>query len=286
MSAIAFTKMHSAGNDFVVIDRRQNPVALPAAWLRAVADRRRGVGCDQVILIEEADGGPGGGAGSGAEVRFRFHNADGGEVGACGNGTRCVADKLMRETGAGTLIIATAAGILAAEQTQAGDVRVNMGPAQTDWAAIPLASEADTLCLDVAAGPLEGPVAVGIGNPHCVFFVKDATAVDLEALGPGIETHAMFPERTNVEVVSSAGNGALRMRVWERGVGITPACGSGACAVVVAARRRGLVEAGPVGIRADGGDLLAEWREDGDVLLSGPVATSFEGILTQDGNPA
>jgi diaminopimelate epimerase len=269
---IAFTKMHGLGNDFVVVDRRKGGAPLDAGQIQAITDRHRGIGCDQLVLIEAA-------AKDGADVALRFYNQDGGESGACGNGTRCAAALVMAETGADTLAIRTAAGLLKAEKRPGGLYAVNMGPARTDWREIPLAREEDTLKVRLSVGPLADPAAVNMGNPHCVFFVDDAEAVDLETYGPQIEHHPLFPERANVEVASVAGKDRIRMRVWERGAGITLACGSGACATGVAASRRGLTGR-KVEIEVDGGGALTvEWRDDGDVILTGPVATSFTGTF-------
>jgi len=274
---IAFTKMHGLGNDFVVIDRRKGGVAPTAGQMRHIADRHRGIGCDQLVLIEPP-------ASAAADVAFRFYNQDGSESGACGNGTRCTAALVMAETGADRLAIETPAGPLAAEKRPGGLYAVNMGAARTGWRDIPLAKEMDTLTVPLTVGPLTDPVAVGMGNPHCVFFVDDAEAVDLETFGPQIEHHPLFPERTNVEVAAITGKDRIRLRVWERGVGITLACGSGACATGVAASRRGLTGRN-VEIAVDGGGVLSvEWRADGDVILTGPVAYSFTGeIDAEDG---
>ena len=268
---IPFTKMHGLGNDFVVIDRRATPVTLATDRIRAIADRRRGVGCDQLVLIDPPTNGR-------ADVFLSFHNPDGGEAGACGNGTRCVAAALMTETGKPNVKIETAAGLLSAETRADGVIAVDMGPARLDWQDIPLREEADTLSLPIALGPLADPTAVSVGNPHCVFFVDDAEAVDLETYGPTVEHDPWFPERTNVEVASVLGPDRLRLRVWERGTGITLACGSGACATAVAAHRRGLTGR-RVDLQLDGGDLSVDWRDDGHVVLAGPVATSFSGTL-------
>jgi len=272
---IAFTKMHGLGNAFVVIDRRKGGAAPSARQIRHIADRHRGIGCDQLVLVEP----PSNTTANGADVAFRFYNQDGSESGACGNGTRCAAALVMGETGAERLAIETAAGPLAAEKRPGGLYAVNMGAARTGWRDIPLAREMDTLTVPLTVGPLADPVAVGMGNPHCVFFVDDAEAVDLETFGPQIEHHPLFPERTNVEVASIIGKDRIRLRVWERGVGITLACGSGACATGVAASRRGLTGR-TVAIAVDGGGVLTvEWRAEGDVILTGPVAYSFTGEI-------
>jgi len=271
MTGIDFTKMHGLGNDFVVVDGRTVPVAIGEAEARAIGDRRRGVGFDQLLILEPAVDGN-------ADLFMRIRNPDGSEAEACGNGTRCVAARVMAETGRDRLNIETVAGVLETSMGADGLVTVDMGPANLDWADIPLASAADTLKLDLELGPLSGPVAVNIGNPHMVFLVDDAEAVDIAALGPELEHHPLYPERTNVEVCSPLGPDMLRMRVWERGAGITQACGSGACAAAVAAHRRGLTGR-RVEIVLDGGPLVIEWRDDNHVLMTGPTATSFSGTL-------
>ena len=271
MTAIPFTKMHGLGNDFVVLDARRGPLRIGARQARAIADRHTGIGCDQVIVIEPPANGL-------ADVFMRIRNADGGEVAACGNGTRCVAAMIMKEKNSTHAVIETAAGVLDAQAKADGLIAVDMGLAATDWRDIPLAGPADTLHLDIAAGPLSDPVAVNMGNPHAVFFVDDAEAVPLDSLGPQIERHEMFPRATNVEVAQVLSGSEIRLRVWERGVGITLACGSGACAALVAASRRGLTGRA-ADVVVDGGRLGIEWLDDGHVRLTGPVAVSFTGTL-------
>ncbi len=273
MTAIPFTKMHGLGNDFVVLDARRARVRIGARQARAIADRHTGVGCDQVIVIEPPANGL-------ADAFMRSRNADGGEVAACGNGTRCVAAMIMKEKHSTRAVIETAAGVLDARAKADGLIAVDMGPAAADWRDIPLAGPADTLHLDIAAGPLSDPVAVNMGNPHAVFFVDDAEAVPLASLGPQIERHEMFPRATNVEVAQVLSGSEIRLRVWERGVGITLACGSGACAALVAASRRGLTGRA-ADVVVDGGRLGVEWLDDGHVRLTGPVAVSFTGTLDQ-----
>ena len=264
-SGLPFVKMHGAGNDFVIIDSRGRPAVTSPALARAMGDRHRGVGFDQ--LAEIRDGA------AADEIALDFWNADGSRAGACGNATRCVAWMILKETGRDQLHVRTERGRLLARRDGEGGVSVNMGPPRLDWRQIPLAREADTLHL-----PLKGdPAAVNMGNPHCVFFVEDAEAVDLPRRGPQLENDPLFPERCNIEFVSRLGPDRLRMRVWERGTGITLACGSGACAVAVAAHRRALTGRKVV-IEADGGTLIADWREDG-VWLSGPVAHVFDATL-------
>jgi diaminopimelate epimerase len=261
---LPFLKMHGAGNHFVIIDSRGRSGVTTEGLARALGDPARGVGFDQLAEIRD---------GEGSDITLDFWNNDGSRAGACGNATRCVAHHVMAGAGRDRLTIRTARGLLVAERLADGRVNVNMGPPLLGWADIPLAQEADTLHL-----PLEGdPVGVGMGNPHAVHFVPDAGAVDLTGLGPKIEHDPLFPARTNVEFVSVSAPDHLRMRVWERGTGVTLACGSGACATVVAAHRRGLTGRRVV-IDVDGGRLEADWREDG-VWLTGPVAYVFEGVL-------
>jgi len=219
----------------------------------------------------------------GVDFGYGVFNADGGEVAACGNATRCVAAKLMAERGTDTAMIETRAGLLPARHADRGAdgaerVEVDMGPARVDWREIPLARELDTLHLDVASGPLSDGVGVSMGNPHAVFFVADAEAVDLATHGPILEHDPLFPERANISAAQIEAAATIRLRVWERGVGITQACGTGACAAFVAARRRGLVEERAT-VRLDGGNLELTWRTDGHVLMTGPVSESFTGTL-------
>ena len=205
-------------------------------------------------------------------------NADGGVVSSCGNGARCIAAVVMDDLNKNAVVLETLAGPVAATRTKDGLVAVDMGPARLDWQEIPLAIAENTAHLDLVIGGLSNPVAVNMGNPHVVFFVKDVDDIDLSDLGPTIETHVLFPERTNVEVVEVIDSNHVRMRVWERGVGITQACGTGACAVGVAAARRDLTER-TLTVTLDGGDLLVEWRDDGHVIMTGPVAETYSGLL-------
>ncbi|PTV95155.1 diaminopimelate epimerase [Rhodobacter aestuarii] len=257
-----FLKMHGLGNDFVIIDARtgENPVV--PALARALGDRHRGVGFDQLAVILPAEG---------ADFTLEFWNSDGSKAGACGNATRCVSDLVMRDLGKDAVTLFTERGQLAACRRKDGLVSVNMGDPILDAAAIPVTA-------DPMALPLPGePVAVGMGNPHCIFFVPDAEAVDVVALGQKVEHHPLFPERTNVEFASLTGPDHLRMRVWERGAGITLACGSGTCATAVAAHLKGLTGRKVI-VDVDGGQLEIDWRDDG-VWMTGPTATVFEGVL-------
>jgi diaminopimelate epimerase len=257
--ALRFHKMHGLGNDFVILDARQGAVAMDPARARAIADRRTGVGCDQVIVLEPSDV---------ADVGMRIWNSDGSEVGACGNATRCVA--LL--TGGGT--IETAGGLLDAK-VEGDGASVDMGAPRFGWEEIPLAYAMDTAAMPVGWEELEEPSAVNVGNPHVVFFVRDANAVDLARLGPIIENDPLFPERVNVNVASFEGD-AIRLLVWERGAGLTDACGTGACATAVVAIRSRQAE-GPVEVRLPGGTLIVDWSPGGTVRMSGPATHVFTG---------
>ncbi|MBI5162422.1 MAG: diaminopimelate epimerase [Magnetospirillum sp.] len=267
-----FLKMHGLGNDFVVLDARAQPLTLDPGAIRRLSDRHTGIGCDQLIVVEAARSPL-------SDVWMSIYNADGSEVSACGNASRCVAWLLMKESGRPAAVIETRAGLLDAESRGDSLVAVDMGPARLDWREIPVAEAVDTLHMGLTVGPLADPVGVSMGNPHAVFFVDDTEAVDLAAWGPVLENHPFFPERANIEVAEVLSRERIRMRVWERGSGITRACGTGACATLVAAARRGLT-----GRRAevllDGGTLSIEWQGDDHVLMTGPVAQSFSGIVS------
>jgi diaminopimelate epimerase len=272
LPARPFLKMHGLGNDFVVIDARERPLKLSETQARVIADRRLGVGCDQLLILEKPKNP------KLADVFMRILNPDASEAGACGNGTRCVADLLMREGGRDHLVIETIAGLLDAERASGNRVTVDMGPAKLDWREVPLKEACDTLHIPLTLGPLSDPVGTNMGNPHATFFVADAEKIDLASLGPVLERHAMFPERANIGIVQVISPEKLRFRVWERGAGITMACGSGACAALVAASRRGLTGR-KANVVLDGGELEIEWARDGHVMMTGPVAISFTGTL-------
>jgi len=259
--ALRFHKMHGLGNDFVVIDARGTPVAMDAARARGIADRREGIGCDQLILVEPS---------ATHDARMRIWNADGGEVEACGNASRCVALLL-----GGVSSVETRGGTIRLAANDAS-ATVDMGAPRFEWDAVPLAYALDTAALPVAWEDLAGPAALSVGNPHVVFFMDDADAVDLARLGPLIERDPLFPERVNVGVASVAGPHDLTLRVWERGAGLTRACGTGACAAAVAAIRRGLV-ASPVSVALPGGLLEIAWAPGGSIRMSGPATHVFTG---------
>lgn len=257
-----FRKMHGLGNDFVILDAREETVAMDAARAQAIADRRTGVGCDQVILLEPSDV---------ADVRMRIWNADGSEVQACGNAARCVA-----QLQGGDSAIETKSGVIHASADSVS-ATIDMGAPRFGWAQIPLAYAMDTQRMPVGWDELQSPAAVNVGNPHIVFFVDDLDAVDLAEVGPLIENDPLFPERVNVNIAAIEGD-AIRLKVWERGAGPTRACGTGACATAVAAVQRGLVRS-PVEVRLPGGRLTITWVPGGNILMSGPATHVFTGEL-------
>ena len=276
--SVAFYKMNGNGNDFVVVDARARKLKLDAEAARRIGDRHRGVGFDQLLVIEPADGA--------GDAVMRIWNPDGSEAGACGNGARCVADLLLNETKAATVTLATKGGLVACRRTDDGRVSVDMGEPKLEWQEIPLAERMDTRTIDVKVGPIDAPVlfgpsAVNMGNPHCIFFVANAGAHDLAKIGPMLEHHPLFPERANISLAQVKSKGEIRLRVWERGAGQTLACGTAACAATVAAARRRLTDR-RVRVELDGGPLDIEWREDNHVLMTGPTALNFTGELAAD----
>ena len=275
---IPFVKMHGCGNDFVVLDGRAAPLGLTAARAAAIADRHTGIGCDQFIALEPAP------SGSTADAFMRIRNPDGGEAGACGNATRCVGHLLSAELGRSVIRIGTASGDLLADQLPDGRVLVDMGPARLGWRDVPLAYPADTLHLKLACGPVADPAALSMGNPHATFFVDDAEAVPVTQIGPILEHAAIFPQLANIGFAQILAPDRIRLRVWERGAGLTRACGSGACAALVNAHRRGLANDRAT-IVMDGGELDIHYR-DPHVVMVGPVAIAFRGEIDLAGYPA
>jgi diaminopimelate epimerase len=276
MTGTPFLKMNGLGNDFVVLDARKGALALSTRQRRAIADRRLGVGCDQLIVLEPPTD-------RGADVFMRIYNPDGGEAGACGNATRCVASVLMDERQTDNVTVQTISGLLESQKTGKGAnglpvISVDMGPARLDWRDIPVREACDTNHMPVGLGPLQDPVGTNMGNPHATFFVDNAAAIPLAELGPKLEHDRFFPERANIGVAERVAEGKLRLRVWERGAGLTLACGSGACAAVVAASRRGLVDR-KADVMLEGGALGVEWLRDGHVLMTGGIAIAFKGEL-------
>lgn len=269
-----FLKMNGLGNDFVVVEARSAPFAPSPADVRAIADRRSGIGCDQLIAIEP---------GEGVDARVRFWNSDGEEIAACGNGTRCVGWLLMQSSGKDHAVMESRAGMLVA--TRAGErlVSVDMGKPGLDWTAIPLAAAHDTRALDVTLfdhpALTNPPGCVSMGNPHVVFFVPDIETAPVTTAGPAIERHPLFPQGVNVGFAQVEARDRIRLRVWERGAGLTQACGTGACAALVAAARRDLTDRAAT-LMLDGGELLVEWRaKDDHVIMTGPAAVDFAGEL-------
>jgi diaminopimelate epimerase len=272
---LPFRKMNGLGNDFAVIDARASAVTLAPEAARRLADRRQGVGCDQVIVLETSQR---------ADAFMRILNADGSEVSACGNATRCVGALLAAELRRPDVIIETAAGLLASRLQADGGVTVDMGMPRFGWRDIPLARDAgDDRAIDyrisTGAGILENPSVVNVGNPHCIFWVADLGALDLAAIGAAVENDPLFPERVNVSFAQVLSPDAIRLRVWERGVGLTQACGTAACATGVAGARRGLTGR-DVSIELPGGVLGIKWREaDGHILMTGPWSLDYEGVF-------
>jgi diaminopimelate epimerase len=276
MANTPFLKMHGLGNDFVVLDARATALDLTPERRRVIADRRLGVGCDQLIVLEPPTERE-------ADVFMRIYNPDGGEAQACGNATRCVASVVMDERKTDQVTVQTVAGLLESQKTGVGSnglpvISVDMGLARLDWRDIPVREACDTKHMPVGIGPLQDPVGTNMGNPHATFFVDDAAAIPLGELGPKLEHDRFFPERANIGVAQLLGEGRLRLRAWERGAGITLACGSGACAAVVAASRRGLVPR-RADVVLEGGTLTIEWLRDDHVLMTGGIAVAFKGEL-------
>ncbi len=262
-----FLKMHGLGNDFIIFDARHGELDLSSVQVQALSNRHRGVGCDQLAILRPSNK---------ADVYMEIRNHDGSMVGACGNMSRCVGRLLLDETGQDCVHIETSSTILTAYDSD-GLVSVNMGPARLNWQDIPLTHQEDTLCINMVVGPLSSPVCVNMGNPHVVFIVDDVQTVDLAKWGPVVETHEIFPKHANVSIISISGD-RIRQRVWERGTGITQACGSGACAALVAAAR--LSKTGrSATVELDGGPLQITWLEDDTVEMAGPATLVYKGSV-------
>lgn len=274
--SLAFLKMHGLGNDFVVLDARVHPIAMSEEAAQAIGNRRTGIGFDQILMLcpPRAAG----------DVRMRIWNPDGTEAQSCGNGTRCVAALLMAETGKDSVGIETLGGLLKAANAPGGLVTVDMGAPRLEWEDIPLAERMDTRRVDIHIGPIDdpylvGPAAVSMGNPHAIFFVDDAKKIQLEKVGPLVENHPLFPERANVSFAQIRDASHVTLRVWERSAGATLACGTAACATLVAGVRLGKLER-KAEIMLPGGSLTIEWRESDDhVLMTGPAETAYAGTL-------
>ena len=260
-----FHKMHGLGNDFVIIDARVQSIEMSPARAQKIADRKFGIGCDQLILLLPSEI---------ADVRMRIFNPDGSEVEACGNASRCVVALLNQD-----LNIETLGGIISGKLS-GNDVKVSMGEAAFGWQDIPLAFPMNTDAMPLAWDSLAAPMAINMGNPHAVFFVDDVDAIDLRQLGPTIEHDSVFPERVNVNVASIAGN-EIHLNVWERGAGLTGACGTGACATAVAAIRQGKATS-PVTVHQSGGALTIDWSPGQPVIMTGSATYVFKGQADWD----
>ena len=274
LNHIPFRKMNGLGNDFVVLDARPRPIAVDEDAARALADREHGVGCDQVILIEPPHD-------ERSHAHMRIWNHDGGEVEACGNATRCVADILLSETGQEQVTVGSEGGPLVCARAGDGLIAADIGPPKFDWQDIPLAEEfRDTRMVELQIGPIDAPVlhspsVVNVGNPHCIFWVDDVEAHELERFGPMLENHPLFPERANISLAHVTSPSSLTLKVWERGVGLTRACGTAACASAVAAARKKLTGRS-VAVTLPGGVLQIDWREaDDHIIMTGPYELEY-----------
>lgn len=276
LAPMEFRKMNGLGNDFVVLDARLRPLSISQAQARAIADRTSGIGCDQLIVLEPSPK---------ADVRMRIFNNEGFEVESCGNASRCIADMLFAEKGKTVATIDTLGGFLSCEKGGEGLVTVDMGAPRFGWQDIPLSEPfPDTRHVELQLGPIDAPLihspsVVNVGNPHCIFWVKNLDVVDLAKAGPMLEHHPLFPERANISLARIDAKDHITLKVWERGAGLTRACGTGACAALVAAARIKLTHRKAT-VTLPGGDLFIEWREaDDHILMTGPVAYEYEGIL-------
>lgn len=275
---LPFRKMNGLGNDFVVLDARARPLKIGAEEAQRIGDRSSGPGCDQVIVLEPSKT---------ADVFMRIFNADGSEVGACGNAARCIALLLSEETGRGDVTIDTRGGLLQAAVESAGSITIDMGTPRFAWDEIPLAEPFhDTTCIELQIGPIDAPVlhspsVVNVGNPHAIFWVDDVAAHDLGRFGPLLENHPIFPERANISLAQVTSPSSLKLRTWERGAGLTKACGTAACAVAVAAARKKLTGR-QVTVELPGGSLFIDWTTNGHILMRGPAELEFEGTLAAE----
>ena len=276
--SLPFRKMNGLGNDFVVLDARERPIAISESQARAIADRKAGIGCDQLIVLEKSPV---------ADVRMRIWNAEGGEVPSCGNASRCIADLIFDELKTDVATIETKGGFLSAKKAGAHLVTIDQGKPKFDWKDIPL-SEAfpDTRHVELQIGPIDKPLlhspsVVNVGNPHCIFWVDDLDVVDLAKVGPMLENHPLFPERANISLAKVVARDHVLLKVWERGTGLTLACGTAACATMAAGHRIKIINS-KCKITLPGGDLfMAVNEENGHVLMTGPAALDFEGHLPE-----
>ncbi len=277
-TAIAFRKMNGLGNDFVVIDARERPVSISKEQARAIADRKTGIGCDQLIVMEKS---------SLADVRMRIWNAEGGEVESCGNASRCIADIVMDERGANSATIDTKGGFLVGKRAGKLMVTIDQGKPKFDWDKIPLSEKfADTRHIELQVGPIDEPLmhspsVVNVGNPHCIFWVNDLNVINLGRIGPMLENHPLFPERANIEMAKVVSRNHVIVNVWERGAGLTKACGTAACAVMAAGYRIKIIDA-KCRVTLPGGDLMMSVDPDtGHIIMTGPLEYEYDGVLPE-----
>jgi diaminopimelate epimerase len=275
---IAFRKMNGLGNDFVVIDARERPISISDAQAKAIADRKTGIGCDQVIVMENS---------SLADVKMRIWNAEGGEVESCGNASRCIADIVMNEKGEDSATIYTKGGFLVGRRTGTLQVSIDMGKPKFNWDQIPLSEKfADTRHIELQVGPIDAPLmhspsVVNVGNPHCIFWVKDLDVVNLGRVGPMLENHPLFPERANVEMAKVVARDHVVVNVWERGAGLTKACGTAACAVMAAGFRIKIIDRA-ARVTLPGGDLMMSINDETEhVIMTGPLQYDYEGVIPE-----
>ncbi|WP_072370068.1 diaminopimelate epimerase [Hyphomicrobium sp. NDB2Meth4] len=277
-ASIPFRKMNGLGNDFVVLDARETSLALGADEVRRIGDRNGGIGCDQIIVMEPSKK---------ADLFMRIFNADGSEVSACGNATRCIALIAAEESGRDEVSVETSAGLLKAKVDSADSITIDMGKPRFGWRDIPLAEPfEDTTGIELQIGPIDAPVlhtpsVVNVGNPHAIFWVNDVNAHDLGRFGPLLENHPIFPERANISLAQVTGPNSLKLRTWERGAGLTRACGTAACAAAIAAARKGLTDR-QVAVELPGGTLYIEWAENDHIMMRGPAELEFEGTISAD----
>jgi len=267
--------MHGLGNDFVVVDGRHEPFVPGPELIRLICNRHIGVGGDQLLVIEPATL-------PGADTRMRIYNVDGTEAQTCLNATRCVAWLLLRESGTSRIVLETLGGLIEAGDLKGSELALRLAPPRWDWQSIPLASPADTLALDISSGPLSGPTALNLGNPHLVCFVDKGQEIDVPRWATPLQNHPLLPEGANIGVAELVSQDRIRLVVWERPGILTQACGSGACAAALAARRKGLTEERRITVEMPGGTLQVEVHEDESITLSGPVAIAFSGRLPED----
>ena len=271
-----FIKMQGLRNHFIILDARDGAWRPASDEAVRLCDPQIGVGADQIVVVEQP--GPTDRE-HGALAFVRFWNVDGREAGACGNATRCVAWLLLEERAADEIRLETRAGVLKCRRVGAQRVSTGMGRISMDWRDIPLSEKRDTCHLDFEYGPLKDPVALNIANPHLVFFVDDIDDVDIEALAPAIQADALFPEQVNVGIAQMLSQSHMRLKVYERGAGLTMACGSGACVAAFAALARGLTDSRRITVEQPGGALDIEILADGSAVMTGPVAFCFSGYL-------